>query len=488
MHDYFNYKSTDEEKRYLRIKLDQVQRSVKTHKKKYKEKNEELSELKKTYKKQQEMIEKLQKENDELKKQRDTYKNMLFKKNVDTTSLPTDSELLIHTPQRKRGGQNGHKGYGRTLPRQIDSYKQIYLKACPTCHTRLQRSKTMSTHTVEDIPEISLVKPYVTRYTIERQWCRTCKKEVKAIPQGVVPASRLGINLITYIMILKYGARVPFDTVTLLLNTQYHIKISRGGIVHILHRAKEWLGPQYEKLKTEIRASPVVHADETGWRIEGINKWIWTFLKDDAVCYQIEESRGKGVPQDFLRNSNPHAVLVRDDYGAYQKIPLAQQSCWAHMLRKSHEATEQKHSSNEVRELHKRLKNIYEVLNHQVQKPFNLSQRIQVHKTLLQEIQTIIRISFKSIDALHIQTRVRNQNRNLLTALFYPNIPLTNNHAERNLRPLVVTRKISGGSRSPQGAITHMTNMSIFQTIKLKNQPLVSTLKYHLLNGIFGNN
>ena len=117
-----------------------------------------------------------------------------------------------------------------------------------------------------------------------------------------------------------------------------------------------------------------------------------------------------------------------------------------------------------------------------------MSKRKEIYAQVQSDIRAIIRSKYRHADALRIQVRVRNQNKNLLTALLYKGIPLTNNHAERNIRPLVVTRKISGGSRSPYGARTHMVNMSIFQTIKLKNQPLIPTLKEHLLHGVFGNN
>ncbi len=487
MDHYLEYRSSDDEKRYLRIALDQVRRAVITHKQKRKNAEDELSELRKEYQKQEELIEQLRKEKEEIKRQRDMYKNMLFKKNIPIESSP-ESPLLTHISQKKKGGQNGHIGHGRSKPLEIDFFKRIYTKSCPECHTKLQRSKAVTTHTVEDIPALSQIKPVVTEYSIERQWCSMCCKEVTANPVEVIPGSKVGINLIVYIMLLKYGAKVPLDAIILLLHQAYGFKLSKGGIIQILQRAKQWLGPEYEKLKDEIRGSPVIHADETGWRVCGINKWIWAFLSKDAVCYQVEESRGKGVPQEFFKDSNSHAVLVRDDYAAYQSISLTQQSCWAHMLRKSHEAVEQSGVSGEMKVLHKKLTRIYDRLAEEVRKPYEVSVRKLQYDQLQKDIRAIIRTSYKSEDAIKIQTRVRNQNENLLTALHYQDVPLTNNHAERNIRPLVVTRKISGGSRSQTGARTHMINMSIFQTIKLKNQPLVPTLKHQLLTGLFGIN
>ena len=489
MHGYFNYHSVDDEKRKLQIHVHTLQRSLAAQRKKREEAEDQLHELEKENKKQYQHIVELEKELEKIKRQRDMYKDMLFKKNVNhTTEEVSDTELLLQTPTKKRGGQYGHKGHGRLLPLQINSYKRVYTRTCPDCHIKLKRSVACLTHTVEDIPAPFVTQPIVTQYKVERQWCGNCKKEVTAKPLEVIPGSRLGINLVTYIMLLKYGAKVPLEAIVLLLHNQYGLTISKGGIVQILHRTKQWLGPQYQRLREEIQMAPVVHADETGWRVEGINKWIWAFLSKDTVCYQVEESRGKGVPQDFFKDSNPHAVLVRDDYAAYQSIPRTQQSCWAHMLRKSHEAVEQPSSSKEMKALHEKLKAIYEILDTVTKKPFSQKYRQTIYDSTLRDLRLIIRTHYQSEDAIKIQTRVRNQNKNLLTALLYQDVPLTNNHAERTIRPLVVTRKISGGSRSPTGAHAHMTNMSIFQTIRLKNQPLVPTLKEQLLHGVFGNN
>lgn len=488
MHGYFNYHSIDDEKRKLRIHVHTLKRSFDIQKRKQEYAQRQAKEWKKKYKDLEKITDQLKKENEEIKRQRDTYQNMLFKKNIQHDNRGEEAALLTKPSVKTRGGQKGHKGYGRAIPETIHFYKHLHMKKCPDCDTKLKRSTTISTHTVEDIPPETAIKPVVTQYIVERQWCRTCKKEVTAKPTGIIPGSRLGINLIISIMILKYGARASLDIIVFLLKHQYGLTVSKGGIIYILHQTKQWLGPQYQKLKEEIRGSPIVYADETGWRVKGINTWIWAFLSKDTVTYQVEESRGSGVPRDFFKDGNPHAILVRDDYAAYQKIPLTQQSCWAHLLRKSHEAVDREESSEEMKEIHTKLKALYESLLNKTDTPFQKQKRQKIYERLCGRLQHIINTPFLSADAKRIQIRLNNQNKNLLTALLYEGVPLTNNHAERNIRPLVVTRKISGGSQSPAGAYTHMVNMSIFQTIKLKQQPLIPTLKEQLLHGVFGEN
>ena len=138
--------------------------------------------------------------------------------------------------------------------------------------------------------------------------------------------------------------------------------------------------------------------------------------------------------------------------------------------------------------LHPRLKGLYSTIETVVAQPFKLTERRGCHQKLRQILQKIIDEGYTSIDAQKIQTRVRHQGDNLLTAILKPNVPLTNNLAERMIRPMVVTRKISGGSKSIDGASSHAVNMSILQTILLRQQPLHSTLKDHILQGSTGKN
>ena len=88
----------------------------------------------------------------------------------------------------------------------------------------------------------------------------------------------------------------------------------------------------------------------------------------------------------------------------------------------------------------------------------------------------IQRREYLSKDAQAVQTRIKNQDKNLLTALRHADVPLTNNHAERQIRPLAVMRKISGGSRSSKGAATHAVNLSVVQTLVLYRLNQISAM------------
>ena len=70
----------------------------------------------------------------------------------------------------------------------------------------------------------------------------------------------------------------------------------------------------------------------------------------------------------------------------------------------------------------------------------------------------------------------------------YPDVPLTNNAAERAVKQVVGLRKISGGSKTQNGATIHAVNLSIIETIRKQNLPLLDTLQDYLLHGATGKN
>lgn len=493
--NYFSFKSSDDEKRFLRIKVDQLKRALTSSKIHRTQIEKDYKKIKQDNIKKQEEIDRLKDQLEKVKQQRDMYKKMLFKPNIKHLPIKPDDDshgFVTTQPKLKRGAKLGHIGHGRKLPAKgPDQIFRVFLTHCPNCHNPLKRTDnadSFDTHTVEDIPTPLTTPVVIKRYDHERQWCSNCKLEVKGIYPEEIPGVRLGVNLIIYLLILKYGCRMPLDSMLLLLNQTYGLTLSKGGIIQILRKVRIYWGDRYLKIKENIRSSPVKYSDETGWRINGLNNWIWGFMAKDQVYLQVEETRGKGVAEAMFNNCHEDDILVRDDYLGYKKLPLKQQSCWAHLLRKSHETAVDIKASVEVKLLHNKLKEMFLMLDKVVKSSFDRSDREVVYQQALDDLKEIIDTKYQYSDTKAIQTRVKNQGENLLTAIRYEGVPLTNNLAERSLRPMVVLRKVSGGSRSYQGAKTTAVNMSIYQTVKLQNLPLFETLRQYILESTPGKN
>lgn len=484
-----SWRSSDEEKRLLRIRVSQLEPALEIQKKRRREAEDKAEKLERELEEKRKQIEILEKENEELRRQRDGYRDMLFKRNRKTEEVKIGEDggglaevrLDKDKSKRKRGGQKGHVGKGRKVPQRVDEVVRVYLEHCPECGNKLDRKQKVLSHTVEDIPPLEEVRTRIVRYETEVQWCNRCKKRVKGSEQGLIPGSRLGINVFLYVLIHRYMCRNTWETIKKCLDTFYGLKVSVGTIVEMMHRGREWFTPRYEELLEAIRKSPVKHADETTWRVEGNNHWLWGFFTENEAYYTIHESRGRGVPQKALAGSHPQDVLIRDDYGGYKKLPFNHQSCWAHLLRKSHEAAVYPIASREVIRLHEKLKSMYNSVDQINSQPFVLKKRKIAYEKYSKKLQGIIDTKYQAVDAKKIQTRIANQGTNLLTALIFENVPLTNNRAEQGIRPMVVTRKISGGSRSQMGAKTHAVQMSILQSTLLQKKPLIQSYK-NLLN------
>lgn len=403
---------------------------------------------------------------------KEKFADMLFPASLKKDKNSKEAEA------KKRGGQSGHAGAGRKNPVRIDQEKEVHLSHCPCCQNEIEQSNSCYERIIEDIP--LLLNTLVTKYSIQRQWCGHCKKEVHGEPKDTLPGFRLGLNTIIWIVFQKYQLRLPLSLIVKSLKEQYNLDITTGAIQNILHNLQTKFAPKYKELIKEIRNSRVKHADETGWRIAGQNAWCWMFSSQKSILYTIEETRGKAVPQKIL-GENPQGVLVRDDYAGYKKLPMEQQSCWAHLIRVSRELADKETASEEMKNLDQTLKEMFVGLSDITNKEFVQAERDQVYLLYQARIQKIIQTAYTQKDVKEVQTRITNQNTNLITALKYPDVPLTNNEAERNIRKMVITRKISGGSRSNAGAATHAVNLSIVKTLALKKQSLITSLRKLLM-------
>jgi len=409
--------------------------------------------------------------------------------------------------KRRRGGQIGHKGAGRRGskadeagdPLPPDEVIRCFLPVCPDCGNPLPRTGSCTTHTVTDIPELTNLLAKVICYEIEQQWCSHCQKPVRARPPELLPNTKLGLNTIILILIYRYTCHIPLAKIKYLLLSCYRLTISVGGIQNILKRAKDWFGDSYGELLLMLRTARIKHADETGWKINGIKVWIWGFFTSQLAYYVASPSRGGGVPAKVLFDADSvndlpaeiddSQLLIRDDYKGYLKLPLLQQSCWAHLLRFAKEEYEASPKKTEARKLYTSLKALYRKLAKALCQ--SQDRQLKVLELAWQLLQEIIEADYHTAAARAVQTRITNQGQNLLTALRFEGAELTNNYAERMIRPMAVARKIGGGSRSDDGAEILAVNASIVQTIRLQNKDLVTTLANMLTKqptGLFSGN
>lgn len=77
----------------------------------------------------------------------------------------------------------------------------------------------------------------------------------------------------------------------------------------------------------------MLHADETGWRVNGKGHWLWCFSRQRGTYYLIDQKRGLPVLAKFFRRAFA-GTLVTDFWGAYNAVVCSQrQFCLVHLLR-----------------------------------------------------------------------------------------------------------------------------------------------------------
>ena len=224
--------------------------------------------------------------------------------------------------------------------------------------------------------------------------------------------------------------------------------------------------PAVEAIRDRIRTSAVVHGDETGWRENGKNGYVWTF-STPTDCLFLRAGRGKGVVDDVL-GPDFQGVLVSDFYAAYDHYAGLHQRCWAHLLREIHHLRE---AYPEDAALTTWAQAVRTVFDRGKAVTGDASVRQRAHRQLTEALAAACR-PFSSQESPAVQARLSRRIfrylSELLTFVQDPAVPADNNAAERSLRHLVVQRKISGGTRSPQGTTTTMTLASLFATWRLR--------------------
>ena len=223
-------------------------------------------------------------------------------------------------------------------------------------------------------------------------------------------------------------------------------------------------------LKQEIRASPAVQADETGWREDGKNGYIWSVSTRTVRYYEYHHSRGSEVVKQLLGESFA-GVLGSDFFASYNIYQGLHQRCWVHLLRDGHDLKEQYPDDAAVQSWFSQLKALYErACSYAGPDPTlppakQQAARRQRQHAFEQDLMQLCAPYVGTSAPMHtLCERVERFLPELFVFVARPEVPSDNNLAERSVRPVVIARKISGGSRSPKGSDTRMDLFSLFGT------------------------
>jgi hypothetical protein len=377
-----------------------------------------------------------------------------------SSSNNPDESLEI---KRKPGGQPGHKGHSRKKSETITKTEIVDVCKCPHCGNQdLSGIQETRTRLVEDVP---ISHPEVTEYTIHRRYCNCCRKLVEEPILTVLPHAKLGLTVMLIVVWLKIGMRLTEEAIPQILEQLCGIRISEGEVSHICTIIAEEFGEFYAQLENEVRQAQARYIDETSWRENGKTLWMWAFVTKGVALYKIAKSRGHEVPLEVL-GENPNGIDVHDRFRAYDKLQgktgnRPQQLCWFHILADSKDLAELHGVEGEL--IHNGLKTVFDEAN----KFEHTGTPVDVEK-LIEKLGQVLERDFSKLKCRKFAKTIYKERDKLFLFVTNPEVDGTNNRAERAIRPNVVYRKISGGTRSAVGTKRYAVLGSVFQTFKLK--------------------
>jgi transposase len=426
------------------------------------------------------------------------------KKNSSNSSKPPSSDFakplqtksLREKTGKKVGGQTGHKGTSlefSTAPTQTLIHK---VNVCNGCGDSLAKvaAQDFERRQVFDIPPIEII---VTEHQCEIKGCPNCGLQNKGIfPEHVNQPVQYGNVIQSLAVYFTQGQLLPYQRTSEIFKALFNIKLSTSFLVNNNKRFAKNLIPFIDNLKVLLLQASVLHADETGFKVDGKTYWLHTHCTDEYTFYDVHEKRGKEAMDAIGILSLYKGVLVHDFWKPYNTFDCKHQLCNVHHLRDltfCHEV-----EGSEIAEslmyllldLNLKVKEAKEAGNEtltkgQIQywnKKFNdlilegFNKHPIAHKA---EVKQGVSKKNKTQNML---LRFKDYKESILGFIKNFNIPFGNNIAEQAIRMMKVKIKISGCFRSMQGAKDFAYTRSYLATMKKQNQPILFAIA-SVING-----
>ena len=380
--------------------------------------------------------------------------------------------------QHKKSGQKpGHEPAGRAIPDKIDEEVVVPLGEFSECCGAQFDDRRTHEHYVTDIPP---VVPVTTKYTTESGACRRCGQRWNSshddLPSIATGAAGVMIGnravALAAQMRLEFGA--PLRKIAGYLSSALGLPISAAGVLGLLKRASRSLKTTCDDLKEQLQDSPKVCADETGWRVASESAWAWVFTNDDTTFYKVDKSRGHSVVLSVL-GEEFEGVLQSDCFNAYLPLKYEKAKCLAHLLKalKDREAVQTGDDLEFSRTAIELLKDAIALPQKGLDPRFYYCVACP---QLEERMDRLLDGNYENTTNAQLSKRMEKYRNEWFVFLYDPDVEPTNNLAERQIRPFVLTRKISAGNRSEWGAFVYTQLMSVFSTCRQRGQSFIETV------------
>jgi hypothetical protein len=379
-------------------------------------------------------------------------------------------------------------GQARQSVENPDRTEEVLPLQCKHCGTALpQDSAQRQTvgdvfcRQIVDLPEV--IVPVVTEYQYPKLVCPCCQRGTRAElrPEHAHDMGERLTAAISYLIGMRKMTRRDAQAT---LQDLFGVDISVGSVQKAWEETADAVAKPYAELETALPTEPVLNSDETGSRTNGDKRWVWVLCSSWFVFYHIACNRGVEVLVELLGEAFA-GILCSDRCPTYLSYHRGlAQFCWAH-LQRTLKGIEEFASTADAERFARDMLSAVEQM-------FGLWRRFRGQTgrglTRGELIQQSIPIQKKicSLAARFLDSddrEVRNLARafyghwdKLFTFLEHEGVEPTNNVSERAMRLFVLIRKITYGNRSAKGEVALARLLTVVQTCKLQQRPLLSYL------------
>jgi transposase len=423
------------------------------------------------------------------------------KRNSTNSSKPPSSDGLAGAQRRrgsprpksgrKPGGQPGHMGHDRQPVANPDRVEEVLPPQCKHCGTAFpqeagdrQTAGDIFRRQIVDLPEV--IVPVVIEYQYPKLVCSCCQKGTRA---ELRPEHKhdIGERLTAAISYMIGSRKMTRRDVAATMQDLFGVDISVGSVQKAWEETADAVAAPYTELEQALATEPVLNSDETGSRTNGDKRWVWVLCSSWFVFFHIACSRGVEVLVQLLGKAFA-GILCSDrcpTYLSYHK-GLAQ-FCWAHLQRTlkgigEFASTEDAvHFARDMLAAVGRMFALWYCFRGEAGTGERLLSRDQLIEESVPIQKKICGLAKKFLDSE--DREVRNLARafyehwdKLFTFIEQEGVEPTNNFSERALRLFVLIRKITYGNRSAKGEVALARILTVVQTCKLQQRPLLGYL------------
>lgn len=400
--------------------------------------------------------------------------------------LPKDKKNKPKKRRKKRGRKKGHVGSRRSKPEHIDNVKEWDTETCPDCGGNL--CEKICETKIRYVEDINLASSEVTEEKVNRRFCPKCNKIITPPMTDALPKSQIGIITLIVSAWQHYYVGISLNKLVELFSFTHFLNITNGYLIQAWKRLAIILIYYYNYIQICIQKSKYIHIDETGWRVYGINHWLWAFSNKTFVFFSINKTRGSTAIKEILGEFF-NGCIISDFWTAYNKIEAAaKQKCLVHLLRELKKIS-LRNFSEEWCGFYKKIRRLLadairlSIAKQDLEKNVFNAKR----KRLDIRLELICKQNYQDKDILRIVKRWLIKYKDHFFTFIDLDCPKDNNHNELMIRNAVLLRKMSGGSQSLSGAKVSAIFLTVFGTLKLNNiNPvlfLIDALKQYIATG-----